>query len=90
MQIEDMIFEWDEVKNNKLKHERNVSFEAVVSAIQAYNFIDFMDNSNPVYTHQKIRVVILNNYPHAIPCVFNGNICFLKTIYPDRTLKNIL
>jgi hypothetical protein len=76
---------WDDVKNEWLKANRDVSFEAVVAALQIGKLID--DVEHPQRPNQRIFIVELNDYICAVPYVLNEGVVFLKTIYPDRKMK---
>jgi uncharacterized DUF497 family protein len=77
---------WDPAKNEWLKASRGVSFEAVVAAFEADTIID--DVEHPHRPNQCIVIVELNGYLCAVPYVLQEGIVFLKTIYPDRRLKD--
>jgi uncharacterized DUF497 family protein len=83
--VQNIKFRWDEAKNTWLKANRDVSFEGVVAAVEDGKLID--DQEHPTRPHQRIMVVVLRNYVCAVPYVMDGDIRFLKTIYPDRKLK---
>lgn len=76
---------WDVDKNDWLKANRSVSFEAVVAVLQAGKQID--DVEHPQRPNQRIFIVELNSYTCAVPYVVDEGIIFLKTIYPDRKMK---
>jgi uncharacterized DUF497 family protein len=76
-------FNWNNKKNEKLKTEREVSFEEIVFAIENGGLLD--DIIHPSRTNQRLFVVSLNNYVHLVPYVKeNENDAFLKTIIPSR------
>ena len=80
-------FEWNEEKNNKLKLERNISFEIIVSQIESGYILDIIDHPNQnKYKNQNIFVVEYENYVYAVPFVENDEKVFLKTIIPSRKL----
>ena len=60
---------WDDEKNELLKFTRKVSFEEVVSELEAGRFIGPEDN--PSRTGQKRVIVRINNYPHIVPIVID-------------------
>ena len=76
---------WDVDKNDWLKANRSVSFEAVVAVLQAGKQID--DVEHPQRSNQRIFIVELNSYTCAVPYVVDEGTIFLKTIYPDRKMK---
>lgn len=78
-------FDWDEAKNQKLKEERDVSFEEVVDAIDNKQLLDITDHPNKKkYVNQKMFVVEIDNYAYLVPFVEDENKIFLKTIFPSR------
>ncbi|MBI5788625.1 MAG: BrnT family toxin [Candidatus Schekmanbacteria bacterium] len=78
-------FLWNNEKNEKLKKERGVSFEEVVSCIGQGQLVDIVEHPNPVkYRGQCIFVVNINNYAYWVPFVETETQVFLKTIIPNR------
>ena len=76
---------WDEEKNKILKQQRGVSFEDVLLALQDERFLALEEHPNQdKYPHQKIFILLLNEYVHIVPFVESKDEIFLKTIYPDR------
>ncbi len=80
----DSAFRWDPAKNIWLKKYRNLSFEAVILAAENGNILD--DYEHPTRPNQCVMVVEINQYLCAVPYVKDGDIWFLKTIYPNREL----
>ena len=81
-----MSFYWNEEKNVLLKHERGVSFERIVVAIEEGHLLDVLEHPNKEkYKNQIILIVEIEEYAFCIPCVVeaNGNY-FMKTLYPSR------
>ena len=82
-----MEFEWNSEKNMKLKRERDVCFEDIVSAIYEGKLLDIIEHSDKgKYPNQQVYIVEFNGYAWLVPFVKNGNTIFLKTIYPDRKM----
>lgn len=78
-------FRWNHEKNEQLKAERGVSFEAVVLAIETDGLLDVLQHTNTgKYPNQRIFVVALNSYVCLVPFVEEENYFFLKTIIPSR------
>jgi len=78
-------FEWNEEKNEKLKKERNISFEIIVSQIELGYIIDIVEQPNKAkYKNQSIYVVEYERYAYLVPFVEDENKVFLKTIIPSR------
>ncbi len=81
---------WSEEKNQKLKDERNISFEDIEKAILEKKVLDIIPHYNKEkYPHQKIIIVKLNNYIHYVPFVIDWDKFFLKNIIPSRKLNKI-
>ncbi len=78
-------FDWSDEKNIELKHERDVSFEEVIIAIEEGSLLDIVENSNKkLYPNQKIFIVNINDYAYLVPFVEDDEKVFLKTIIPSR------
>ena len=78
-------FEWNEEKNEKLKKDRNISFEIIVSQIELGNLLDIIEQPNKdKYENQNIYVVEYENYVYLVPFVEDESKIFLKTIIPSR------
>ncbi len=78
-------YNWDKEKNLLLKQTRGVSFEQIIVLIEEGYLLDILEHPNKEkYAHQKILIVNVNDYIHAIPFVENENERFLKTIIPSR------
>lgn len=76
---------WDGLKNEKLKSERNVSFEAVLVAIQQGNTLDdLIHPDRERYPNQRLLVVKIKKYAYLVPYVETDTEIFLKTIIPSR------
>ena len=78
-------FDWDDEKNKKLKNERNISFEMVLSYIETGDILDKIKHqNNKKYPDQSIFVIEHENYVYLVPFVENEEKIFLKTIIPNR------
>lgn len=78
---------WDDEKNIWLKKERGVGFEEIVAAIDSGSLLDDLKHHKEGrYPGQRIFIVSLNHYAYVIPYVEENNVCFLKTIHPDRNM----
>ena len=78
-------FSWNEEKNERLKEERQISFEDVVFYIEQGFLLDVLEHPNKEkYKGQKIFVVEIDEYAYLIPFVEDENEVFLKTIIPSR------
>ena len=79
------MFEWDQEKNRRLNRERGISFEAVLSRIEAGAILAIVPGRGR-YAHQKQFLIELNGYVHVVPYVEQAGRIFLKTIIPSRKL----
>jgi uncharacterized DUF497 family protein len=79
------VIEWNQVKNEWLKANRNLSFEDVVAALAESRVIE--DVAHPTKPHQRVLVVLVRDYVCAVPYVRSEHGIFLKTIYQDRRLN---
>ena len=80
-------FEWNSAKNEKLRAERGVSFEEVVSAFFNNKILDVIDNPNEKkYANQMMLVVNIEKYVYLVPTVESEEKYFLKTIFPSRKM----
>lgn len=78
-------FDWDKVKNELLKQERDISFEDVVEAINEGRILDTFEHPNQKkYPNQNIYIVEIGGYAYFVPFVEDEKKIFLKTIYPSR------
>lgn len=78
-------FLWGAGKNEQLKLDRGVSFEAMVVAVEAGGLIDILAHPNPEkYPNQRVLVVASNGYAYLVPFVEEADHFFLKTVIPSR------
>lgn len=78
-------FRWSSGKNEELRTERGLTFEAVVVAIESGGLLDILSHPNPKkYPRQRVLVVELDRYVHLVPFVKEREHFFLKTIIPSR------
>lgn len=77
-------FDWDEEKNQKLKHERGIGFEDIIIAIDEGRLLITL--KHPKRPNQKIYVVNVGGYAYMAPFVEDDEKKFLKTIYPSRKM----
>jgi hypothetical protein len=75
---------WSQLKSERLKKTRGVSFEEIVSS----KLIDI--RKHPQNEKQKILVYKYKGYILAVPYVIDGKRIFLKTIYPSKKTKEAL
>jgi uncharacterized DUF497 family protein len=80
-------FDWSNTKNEKLKKERNISFEEIVLHIMQGGLLDIIEHPNRLkYPDQKIFIVRVIDYVYLVPYVEDEERVFLKTIIPSRKM----
>ena len=78
------VYSWDPKKNEELKGEGRPSFEhAVEDLLKGVIF----DVDNPGHPGQRLYVVKIAGYPHAVPYEIRGEVTWLITVYPTRKYK---
>lgn len=78
-------FRWSAEKNESLRIERGISFEAIVVAIESDGLLDILTHPNPEkYPRQRVLVVSCGNYAYLVPFVEEEDYFFLKTVIPSR------
>ncbi len=78
-------FGWDPEKSERLKAERDISFEEIVFHIGWGDEVDIFDHPNQKrYPGQKVAVVIVQDYAYLMPFLESETEVFLKTIIPSR------
>ena len=78
-------YAWSAEKNEQLRNERGISFEAIVFHIEAGDEVDVFEHPNQDrYPGQKISVVVIDGYAYLVPYVESDDEIFLKTIIPSR------
>ena len=78
-------FDWDDEKNERLKKERDISFEEVIIEIFEGNILADVKHPNKVrYPNQRMFIVEIDNYVYLVPYVEDKEKVFLKTVMPSR------
>ena len=78
-------YDWDPEKNERLKAEREISFEEIVFHISQGAEVDVFEHPNQArYLGQKVSVVLVDDYAYLVPYVESETTIFLKTIIPSR------
>ena len=78
-------FDWNMRKNEKLREERDISFEDVLIAIDEGKLLDIIVHPDQKqYQGQKIFIVTVNEYVYLVPFIEDNKKIFLKTIIPSR------
>ena len=86
-----MEFIYDEKKNQILFETRGITFEQAIEIISEEGvLLDFQHPNTEDYPHQRLMVIAIDNYPHCIPYVMDGNKFILKTIFKDRRFKYLM
>ena len=86
-----MEFIFDEKKNQILFEQRGLTFEEAIEVIANDGILlDFKHPNAEQYPNQRIMVIAMENYPHCIPYVMDGEQVVLKTIFKDRRFKYLL
>lgn len=79
------LYDWDNDKNQRLKSNRNISFDEVVARIADGQVLDIVEHPNQAkYKGQRIFIVKINDYAWLVPFVETEDKVFLKTIIPSR------
>lgn len=79
------VFRWNEEKNVLLRNERGVGFEEVIIALSEGGPLKILEHPNRKrYPHQKIFVIVLDQYAYLVPFIETESEIFLKTIIPSR------
>jgi len=76
-------FDWSEEKNEWLIANRGISFELCVECIIGERLLDVIENHLP-YKHQKVFIIIIDDYVYEVPFVEDNTKFFLKTAYPSH------
>lgn len=61
------------------------SFEDVLEALTDGGFRDVLVNPN--YPDQKILIVMIHDYAHAVPFKETSDLVFMYTVYPSRVYQ---
>jgi hypothetical protein len=75
---------WNPEKNEQLKAERGLPFEAVLEAVDEGGVLDDIAHPDPARSHQRLLVVAIDGYACAVPYVMDGDVRFFKTICRSR------
>jgi uncharacterized DUF497 family protein len=80
-----MKYEWDPEKNERLKQERNISFEQIIFHLSQGGLWKTSDHPDQInYPRQKIYFVVVEDYVYLVPYIQAKEYIFLKTIIPSR------
>ena len=84
----DKTFDWSSEKNELLIKERDISFEAVISAIEEGHLLAVVTGKGR-FSHHKQFIVSIHQYAYVVPFVEDGTKVFLKTIIPSRKMTRL-
>lgn len=82
-------FLWNEEKDVELFATRGLSFSMVVDALEGDGLLENIAHPDPSRPHQRIYVVRIGDRVCVVPYVTDGEVTFLKTIYPSRKHQRI-
>ena len=72
-------------KSKKLKRERGINFEEIITLIESGKIIGIFKHPDVVkYPTQKIYLIDIDGYIWFVPFVKNNEKIFLKTAFPSR------
>ncbi len=78
-------YAWNREKNQRLKTERNISFEEVLIHIANNDILDVIEHPNQEkYEGQRIFIIRIRDYAWLVPFIETETEIFLKTIIPSR------
>jgi uncharacterized DUF497 family protein len=80
-----MKFEWNSEKNEKLKRERNISFDEIATLLSTgviWKIADHPHSDN--YPNQRVFLIPINDWIYFVPFVIEKDTIFLKTAFPQR------
>ena len=76
---------WNADKNQTLIEGRGISFEDIIFCLQSGGLLDDISHPNKEkFPHQRVFVVLVDDYVYAVPYVENDEEIFLKTVIPSR------
>lgn len=81
-------FDWSEEKNEWLVSNRGISFELIKECIEKGLVVANVDN-HPPYEHQRVYMVLIEDYIYEVPYVEDDKKIFLKTAYPSHESTKI-
>lgn len=81
------LYDWNDEKNEWLRHERGLAFEDVVYHLTHGGLLDTIEHpSRRQYPGQKIFIVDIEGYACLVPFAESDDSIFLKTIIPSRKM----
>jgi uncharacterized DUF497 family protein len=81
------LFDWSDEKNERLRHERGITFEDIVYHLTHGGLLDAIEHPNQKeYRGQRIFIVNVEGYACIVPFVEDDDVIFMKTIVPSRKM----
>ena len=72
----------------KASLDRGVCFEDIANAIDNGGLLRDVEHPNQSkYPHQRMMVVIFNDYIYSVPYVKTDDVLFFKTVFPSSKLR---
>ncbi|HBM16324.1 MAG TPA: toxin [Lentisphaeria bacterium] len=84
-----MKYEYDKIKNEFLKTERNVCSEEILDEIQKGKFLILDHPDKNKYPDQIIILVLINDYVYAVPSKVHEYKIVLTTVYQSRKFNKL-
>ena len=81
---------WSIEKSRELKENRHrsICFEDIMAVLETESLLDDILHPNQgKYPHQRMFVVLVNDYVYGVPYVETEDEIFLKTAFQSRRLK---
>jgi hypothetical protein len=82
----EVVSRWSTEKSDMLRTQRGFGFEEVMLAVEKKQVIADIASPSKLYPHQRMLVVMIGDYTHAVPYDEKDGVRFLKTIFPSRVL----
>jgi len=80
-----VLYDWDSKKNDFLKANLGISFEAVIVHLGRGDIWKVTDHPDQVrHPSQSILFVIMDDYVHLVPFDIRGDTLWLVTFIPSR------
>jgi uncharacterized DUF497 family protein len=76
-------FDWDDDKNEWLMQEREISFHFIKECIENGQVVGDVSN-HPPYEHQRVFLILIEDYIYEVPYVEDDEKIFFKTAYPSH------
>lgn len=85
-----MKYSYSKIKDLKLREQRGISFEEIISHIEKGLVLKVLAHTNQEkYSKQEIMLVNVKDYVWVVPCEQKGDELHLKTAYKSRKYTKI-